>query len=89
MSLYYPLVENERRELFHRERSGLIEKQKNLISVCDFLEDKFTRYVSEAEKQVNLTLVIKGNALKRRQTGLKTELKNLQDQIESKRSKLC
>ena len=66
------LVENEGRELFQRELSGLIRKQKNLITTCDSLEDEFNRYVAEAEKQTYLTLVIKANTLKRRQTERKT-----------------
>ena len=53
-------------ELIQTELSGLIEKQKNLISNSDSLEDEFTRYVTEAEKQVDLTLLIKANVLKRR-----------------------
>ena len=76
-------------ELIQRELSGLIEKQKNLISTCDSLEDEFTRYVTEVEKQVDLTLLIKANVLKRRQNELKTEVGDIQDQIEAKRSKLC
>ena len=36
---------------------------------------------------MDLTLVIKANGLKRRHTELKTEAKNLQDQIEAERSK--
>ena len=76
-------------ELIQRELSGLIEKQKNLISTCDSLEDEFTRYVTEVEKQVDLTLLIKANVLKRRQNELKTEAGDIQDQIEAKRSKLC
>ena len=52
------------------------------------MEDEFTRYVAEVEKQADITLVIKANVLKRRQTDLKTEVKDLQDQIEAKRPKL-
>ena len=83
------LVENERRELFQRGLSGLIEKQVNLIvSTCDSLDDEFTRYAAEAEKQADRILVVKANALKRRQTELETKVKDLQDQIEAKRLKL-
>ena len=38
---------------------------------------------------MDLTLVIKANALKRRQTELKGEVEDVQDQVEAKRSKLC
>ena len=40
------LVENEKRELSLAELSGLINKQNNLISTCNFLHDEFTRYVA-------------------------------------------
>ena len=83
------LVENERRELFQRVLSGLIEIQDNLIvSTCDSLDDEFTRYAAEAGKQADRILVVKANALKRRQTELETKVKDLQDQIEAKRLKL-
>ena len=61
-------LKNERREPFQIELSGLIEKQNNLISTCDSLKDEFTRYVTEAEKQADLTPVTKANALKGKQT---------------------
>ena len=61
-----------------------------LTSACQSLDNDFVQLVGEAEKQPEemMTLVTKANALKRKQVELKEEVKELQKEIEIKRSKL-
>ena len=54
------------------------------------MEKNSTKYSFEEEAKLNLEagkLLVKANALKRRQNELKIEVKSVQDEIEQKRSK--
>ena len=54
------------------------------------MEKNSTKYSFEEEAILNLEagkLLVKANALKRRQNELKIEVKSVQDEIEQKRSK--
>ena len=66
------------------------EKEKKLIRTCESLEEDSTKYSSKAETKSELEarkLLVKANALKRRQNELKIAVKGLQDEIEQKISK--
>ena len=84
-------VEKERRELFQEELNRLIDKEKNLVSTCNSLNDDFVKLVGDAEKRPEemSVLVAKANALKRRQNELRMEINELQKEIAEKRLKLC
>ena len=84
-------VEKERRELFQEELNRLIDKEKNLVSTCNSLDDDFVKLVGDAEKRAEemSVLVTKANALKRRQNELRMEVNELQKEIAEKRLKLC
>ena len=43
-------VEKERRELFLEGRNRLIDKEKNLVSMCNSLDDDFVKLVGDTEK---------------------------------------
>ena len=83
-------VEKERRELFQEELNRLIDKEKNLVSTCNSLDDDFVKLVGDAEKRPEemSVLVTKANALKRRQNELRMEVNELQKEIAEKRLKL-
>ena len=83
-------LEKERKELFQEELNHLIDKEKNLISTCNSLEDDFVKLVGDAEKRPEemSVLVTKANALKRRQNELRMEVNELQKDIAEKRLKL-
>ena len=83
-------VEKERRELFQEELNRLIDKEKNLVSACNSLDDDFVKLVGDAEKRPEemSVLVAKANALKRRQNELRMEVNELQKEIAEKRLKL-
>ena len=83
-------VEKERRELFQEELNRLIDKEKNLVSTCNSLDDDFVKLVGDAEKRAEemSVLVTKANALKRRQNELRMEVNELQKEIAEKRLKL-
>ena len=83
-------AEAEKRKLIQSEIDKLVDKEKKLTSACQSLDNDFVQLVGEAEKQPEemTTLVTKANALKRKQVELKEEVKELQKEIEIKRSKL-
>ena len=83
-------AEAEKRKLIQPEIDELVDKEKKLTSACQSLDKDFVQLVGEAEKQPEemMTLVTKANALKRKQVELKEEVKELQKEIEIKRSKL-
>ena len=83
-------AEAEKRKLIQSEIDELVDKEKKLTSTCQSLDNDFVQLVGEAEKQPEemMTLVTKANALKRKQVELKEEVKELQKEIEIKRSKL-
>ena len=61
-----------------------------MIRTCESLEKDSTKCSFEEETKSNLEagkLLVKANALKRRQNELKIEVKSVQDEIEQKRSK--
>ena len=60
-------VDKERRELFQEELNHLIDREKNLASTCNSLDDDFVKLVGEAEKRPEemFVLVTKANVLKR------------------------
>ena len=83
-------LEKERKELFQEELNHLIDKEKNLISTFNSLEDDLVKLVGDAEKRPEemSVLVTKANALKRRQNELRMEVNELQKDIAEKRLKL-
>ena len=83
-------AEAEKRKLIQSEIDELVDKEKKLTSACQSLDNDFVQLVGEAEKQPEqmIALVTKANALKRKQVELKEEFKELQKEIEIKRSKL-
>ena len=76
--------ETEReRDLFQEQLNRLLDKEKNLVSTCNSLDDAFVNLVGDAEKQPQeiFVLVTKANALKRRQNVLKMEVNELQKKM--------
>ena len=67
----------------------MIDKEKNLVSTCNSLDDDFVKLVGDAEKRPEemSVLVMKANALKRRQNELRMEVNELQKEIAEKRLK--
>ena len=68
----------------------MIDKEKNLVSTCNSLDDDFVKLVGDAEKgpEEMPVLVTKANALKRRQNKLRMEVNELQKEIAETRLKL-
>ena len=83
-------VEKERRELFQEELKCLIDKEKNLVTLCNSLDHDFVRFVGDTEKQPEEMSVVltKANALTRRQNELRMGVNELQKKIVKKRLKL-
>ena len=83
-------AEAEKKKLIQSEIDELVDKEKKLTNACQSLDNDFVQLVGEAEKQPEemMALVTKANALKRKQVELKEEVKELQKEIEIKRSKL-
>ena len=83
-------VEKERRELFQEESKCLIDKEKNLVTLCNSLDHDFVRFVGDTEKQPEEMSVVltKANALTRRQNELRMGVNELQKKIVKKRLKL-
>ena len=66
-------------------------KCETLKKAIDSMEADFVSFVTEAEKKNDMSLVIKGNALKRKCESSMRELKKLEEQheeLKSKRKKL-
>ena len=82
-------VEKDRRELFQEDLNRLIDKEKNLVTSCNFLEHDFVRLVGDTEKQPEemSVLLTKASALTRRQNELRMGVNELQNKME-KRLKL-
>ena len=61
-----------------------------MVSTCNSLDDDFVKLVGDAEKRPHemSVLVIKANALKRRQNELRMEVNELLKEIAEKRLKL-
>ena len=73
------------------ERVKSFDRQEiNLVSTCNSLDDDFVKLVGDAEKRPHemSVLVIKANALRRRQNELRMEVNELQKEIAEKRLKL-
>jgi hypothetical protein len=43
-----------------------LARKKKLVDICDLLDREFIDLVKEAEKKNDMTLLVKGNALKRK-----------------------
>ena len=59
-------VEKEKRKLFQEELNCFIDKEKNMVSMCNSLDDDFVKLVGDTEKRPEemSVLVTKANALK-------------------------
>ena len=57
----------------------MIDKEKNLVSTCNSLDDDFVKLVGDVEKRPEemSVLVTKAKALKRRQNELRMEVNKL------------
>ena len=74
----HQVLEKERREVYETELKELEEKVKKLIRTCESLKEDRTKYSFEAETKSDLgarKLLVRANALNRRQNELKIEVK--------------
>ena len=79
------------KEFLQTDINHLEQKIKIMEKTCEFLDEEFVSNMMKAEKKSNINYVVKGNALKRKSTRKKAEIKFLEESLlvlHEKRKKL-
>ena len=69
------------RKLLQRDINHLEQKIKNLEKTFKFLDEEFVSNIMKAEEKNDINYVVKGNALKRKSTEKKAEIRSLEENL--------
>lgn len=82
---------SKQREIIDQEIECIMEKTKIIDKTIKILDDGFVKFVETAEKETDISLVSKANAMKRKSSEKKKELEDLEEALnvlKEKRKKL-
>ena len=69
----------------------LTQRKQLLVDACKKLDDEFIQVIREVEEKIEMNLIIKGNALKRKRDEKQSQVGTLEESIkilEEKRRKI-